>query len=118
MGEFEFVIITIVLVIIIVFIVNRILSKKVRQKKKLPPDEGFKGNPNNLDKIIEGVSLKEKEEDEEVEEKVDILDKEDEREHKKDEKEQKSEKKTRKPSTKRLNVKDAVVSNEILKKKF
>ena len=95
-----------------------ILSKKVRQKKKLPPDEGFKGSPNDLNKIIEGVSLKEKEEVKETEENVDVSENNEKNEQNSEEKEQKSEKKTRKPPTKRLNAKDAIISKEILKKKF
>jgi len=115
MGEFEFVIITIAFVLIITFIVNRIISKKISQKKELPPEEEFVGGLNNLDKIVEGVSKKDKKK-ENTEPVVE--------EKKSDIREEipvskvKSNRKQKKYSSKKIDLKDTIVSKEIFDKKF
>ncbi|MBN2664608.1 MAG: hypothetical protein JXR68_13245 [Bacteroidales bacterium] len=117
MGEVEFALITVALVILISFLANRILSKKIVRKKQLPAEEDFIGNPNNLNKIIEGVSLKQKNDD------VNKLDNSNlniEEENLQDSNNEGVSmiEKNRSEATKRINLKDAVISKEILNKKF
>lgn len=119
MGEIEFALITVVLVILLIYFANRILSKKTIRQKQLPDEEEFMGNPNNLNKIIEGVSLKKDPEDKEskIENETDNEDLTVNKEEQTDEQTSMIEK-NRAEATKRINLKDSIISKEILDKKF
>lgn len=114
MAELQFIFITLIFVITIIFIVSRILSKKNRQKKDLPPEEEFSGKFNNLDKIIDGVSKKEQKNEtieSETEEKI-----EEKSNHKTDDKKNSSKEKYPTKSSHKIDLKSTIISNELINK--
>jgi len=111
MGEIEFIIITLIFVTLILLIVNRIITRYNRQKR-IVPHEDFNGELNNLEKIIEGVSLKDEDIEEEIENQT-----EDTEDKEKDEGEiEVEEEPSKKKRPRRVNksLKNAIINKEIL----
>ena len=114
MTELEFILVTIIIVIFITFIVNKILTKAQKQKKIIPKDENFDENLNNLDKIIEGVALKENNiEDANIQNDKNSSD--EQNENKKDNDRNKLDKKTKNKSN--FDLKKSIIAKEIIDKK-
>jgi len=59
MGEFGFIVLVVILAFIITLVVNRILTKKNRDAEKQPKFEKYSENLNNLNNIVAGVAKKE-----------------------------------------------------------
>lgn len=108
MGELAFILVTIFFVILIFLIVNRIIVRYNREKKVVP-HEDFNGELNNLDKIIEGVSMKD-EIEEEIEEEEQI-------DEDNEDIEVDSKKKRRTKRNKNNSLKNAMITKEILSPK-
>lgn len=107
MGEFAFILLTLFFVILIFLIVDKIITKYNREKKFVP-HEDFSGELNNLDKIIEGVSMKDEgeEEQEEVEE--------DRNDENSDEEENEEISNKKQKTNKSNSLKNAMITKEIL----
>ncbi|MEA3452547.1 MAG: hypothetical protein U9Q83_11700 [Bacteroidota bacterium] len=122
MGEFEFILLTIVIVFIIVFITNRILTKKNRQKKVIPKGEKYNEILNNLETIIKGVSKKESKEQENKEEKEEELNSvsnysDYEKRIDKSNKRTIENRYNSKDKKKKIKLKDSIIGHEVIKKK-
>ncbi len=113
MTELEFILVTIVIVIIITAIINKILTKANKQKKIIPKDENFDENLNNLDKIIEGVAVKEKNQEENNQDNTENFDE----TQNIDDKNEINNQKNLPRKNKKFDVKNAIIAKEIIDKK-
>ena len=121
MTEFQFILTTILLVFFIIFIVNRIITKRNKQKQVIPKGEKFTGTLNNLEKIIDGVSKKNNEKPiiDEIDDDAPNYSDYEKRINKKSPPKKNtynSRNKTR-PKSKKINIKDAIIGSEIINKR-
>ena len=119
MSEFNFILITIFLVLFIVFIVNKTLSKRNTKKKNIQSQEKFSENLNDLDTIVDGVSLKKQTENidkNDVDEETDELETDEKESHDNNIEKSKNEKEDS-STKKKINLKDSIISKEILERR-
>ena len=113
MSEFNFIILVVFLVLFIIFIVNRILKKRIIERKDIIVDEKFSENLNNLDVIVDGVSLKEIEDEDNNQE----LDDDEIVEPDETDSVDNNEKKPVTSVSKKQNLKNLIISKEILERR-
>lgn len=114
MNDFIFILIISFFILLLIYIAYRILTKKIiGEKTILPQDIDFNSSLNNLDKIVDGVSKKEKEETLEAQPEKE----ETKPEHEKLEIEQKKEKSKSRVLQSKLITKNTFIGKEIIDRK-